>query len=312
MNYEKTLPLVSFCTQTYNSARWIVGLLECAKSQTYPNIELIVSDDCSTDNTVELVRDWMDKNKSRFARCVFVSTPHNLGYSGNKANAEKQCQGDYIKTIDSDDWIDDTFIEKAVNMLEEHKDCSFLYSNCTLVYDDRREKEQSYHVDGDAFPALFMVDFWPSTPTWFYRREVKESTFYRPEMFLSEDYLRILEIAHEYRFCHLDEYLAYYRRYDREEDPLKMFRFFQSQIMAINYFKDYPLYDKRFEKIKRQLVEEAKVTKPSYLLNMAFQFKDWKYVGVYLKFEKARIKAKIKTTRLFKMVKGCLKTDKKE
>lgn len=302
MNGEKHLPLVSFCTQTYNSARWIIGLLECAKSQTYPNIELIISDDCSTDNTVELIRDWIGKNKNRFSRCILVSTPRNLGYSGNKANAEKQCQGDYIKTIDSDDWIDSTFIEKAVNMLEERPDCSFLYSNCTWVYADKKEQEPSYHIDGDAFPALFMVDFWPPTPTWFYRREVMEKTFYRQEMYLSEDYLRVLEIAHQFHFCHLNEYLAYVRRdYEKKEEKSKMFRFFQSQIMAINHYKDYPLYNKRLEKIKHQLIEESKVTKPSYLFRMAYQFMDWKYVIIYLEFKRAKLRAALKRTNCYQV-----------
>ena len=106
---NKHIPLVSFCTQTYNSARWIEELLECAKNQTYPNIELIISDDCSTDNTVHIIREWLAHNGDRFSRYVLVSTPRNLGYAGNKANAEKQCKGDYIKSIDSDDLIDNTF-----------------------------------------------------------------------------------------------------------------------------------------------------------------------------------------------------------
>lgn len=130
---ESYLPLVSFCTQTYNSARWIEELLNCAYNQTYPNLELIISDDCSTDNTVQIIREWIKHNGDRFSRCVLVSTAHNLGYAGNKANAEKQCKGDYIKSIDSDDLIDSTFIEKAVNMLEQRKEYSFLYTNCTII-----------------------------------------------------------------------------------------------------------------------------------------------------------------------------------
>ncbi len=52
-------PLVSIIVCTYNSSKYVLETLESAKEQTYQNVELIVSDDCSTDNTVELCRKWI-------------------------------------------------------------------------------------------------------------------------------------------------------------------------------------------------------------------------------------------------------------
>ena len=51
---EENNPLVSINVITYNSSKFVLETLESAKAQTYQNIELIVSDDCSTDNTVEI------------------------------------------------------------------------------------------------------------------------------------------------------------------------------------------------------------------------------------------------------------------
>lgn len=56
-------PLVSVSVITYNSAKTVLETLESIKAQTYQNLELIVSDDCSTDNTVELCRNWIEQNK---------------------------------------------------------------------------------------------------------------------------------------------------------------------------------------------------------------------------------------------------------
>ena len=56
---SQSLPLVSVVVITYNSAKFVIETLESVKSQTYKNIELIISDDCSTDDTVERCRLWL-------------------------------------------------------------------------------------------------------------------------------------------------------------------------------------------------------------------------------------------------------------
>ena len=56
-------PLVSIIVITYNSAKYVLETLESAKNQTYQNIELIISDDCSIDNTVDICTRWLNENK---------------------------------------------------------------------------------------------------------------------------------------------------------------------------------------------------------------------------------------------------------
>ena len=58
--------LVSIITPTYNSAKYVLETLESIKSQTYHNIELIISDDASQDNTVDICELWLKENKERF------------------------------------------------------------------------------------------------------------------------------------------------------------------------------------------------------------------------------------------------------
>ena len=92
-------PLVSICIVTYNSAEFIVETLESAKAQTYENIELILSDDCSKDNTVEICRQWIEENSTRFTNCEIVTTPINTGVAANLNRAIAKAKGEWIKSI---------------------------------------------------------------------------------------------------------------------------------------------------------------------------------------------------------------------
>lgn len=96
-------PLVSVCVVTYNSAEYILETLESIKVQTYPNIELIVSDDCSTDETVEVCRKWIEKNLTRFIHAKLISSDVNTGVSANCNRGYSIAQGEWIKGIAGDD-----------------------------------------------------------------------------------------------------------------------------------------------------------------------------------------------------------------
>ena len=76
-------PLVSVVVITYNSSATVVETLESIKNQTYQNIELIVSDDYSNDNTIEITSEWLKKNSSRFEKSLLLRADHNAGTSAN-------------------------------------------------------------------------------------------------------------------------------------------------------------------------------------------------------------------------------------
>jgi alpha-1,3-rhamnosyltransferase len=96
-------PLVSIIVITYNSSKYVLETLESAKAQTYQNIELIVSDDCSTDNTVEICREWIENNKERFVRTELITAEKNTGIPANCNRGVKAAQGEWVKLIAGDD-----------------------------------------------------------------------------------------------------------------------------------------------------------------------------------------------------------------
>ena len=104
MSYSQ-LPLVSVPVVTYNSSKTVVETLDSIYNQTYPHLELIVSDDGSTDDTIQVCCDWIKAHKDRFVRTELLTVEKNTGISANLNRAEKACQGEWVKGIAGDDML---------------------------------------------------------------------------------------------------------------------------------------------------------------------------------------------------------------
>lgn len=139
MMNEMNLPLVSVGVYTYNSSKTVIETLESIKSQTYPNLELIVSDDCSTDNTVSLCQDWLEHNKDRFVDTKIIVPDKNTGQSGNYNRALKASNGEWIKDIDGDDLLTPNCIEDYIEFVKNHPDAIFVFGK-TDVFGNSKEK----------------------------------------------------------------------------------------------------------------------------------------------------------------------------
>lgn len=137
-----SLPLVSVPVVTYNSSNTVLETLVSIYNQTYPNIELIVSDDCSTDNTVEICRQWIEQHKGRFVRVELLTVEKNTGVAGNSNRAEAACRGEWIKGIAGDDILLPECIEICVNYINKHPNTIYLWGKCkSFGVDEKRCKE---------------------------------------------------------------------------------------------------------------------------------------------------------------------------
>ena len=116
--------LVSIITPTYNSAEFIGETIEAMQRQTYQNWELLVTDDCSTDATCEIVERYAAQDK----RIKFFCLATNSGAGVARNNSIAQAQGRFIAFCDSDDrWLPEK-LEKQLAFMTE-KDCALSYSS---------------------------------------------------------------------------------------------------------------------------------------------------------------------------------------
>lgn len=98
-------PLVSVIVITYNSATTITETLDSIKNQDYQNIELIITDDCSKDDTTNIVEKWLDENGSCFVQSELVTTTKNTGVSANLNRGIAKSHGTWVKPIAGDDLL---------------------------------------------------------------------------------------------------------------------------------------------------------------------------------------------------------------
>ncbi|MBE6400945.1 MAG: glycosyltransferase [Verrucomicrobia bacterium] len=144
-------PLVTIGVLTYNSAKYVLETLESAKAQTYKNIELIISDDCSTDNTVELCRNWVAKNKDRFARCEILTVEKNTGIPANCNRRLRASKGEWIKGIAGDDILAPDCIENFINFVKQNPEAEWVNSQVQYFQADFKPErfgrllDESYH-----------------------------------------------------------------------------------------------------------------------------------------------------------------------
>src|SRR5947209_20083704 len=99
----ESLPLVSVIVITYNSASTVLETLISIKQQTLQNIELIITDDCSYDTTVEVCLNWLNLNRERFVNVTILKADKNTGVAANCNRGLKASTGQWIKFIAGDD-----------------------------------------------------------------------------------------------------------------------------------------------------------------------------------------------------------------
>ncbi len=110
--------LISVIVANYNNAKYLPQCIDSILRQTYPNIEIVIADDCSTDSSVDIIRDYSKKHSN----ITPIFNEINLGVAANRHKAITHASGDYITTLDSDDvFINARKLEMEFNLIQEKK-----------------------------------------------------------------------------------------------------------------------------------------------------------------------------------------------
>jgi len=146
-NKNMNNPLVSICCITYNHEEYIVEAIESfLKQKTNFNIEILIHDDASTDSTAEIVRIYEEKHPHIIKSVCQTENQYSKGvkYMNHTFNFQR-AEGKYIAICEGDDyWIDPYKLQKQVDYMEEHEDCTFCFTNGKIVDATSKQRERLF------------------------------------------------------------------------------------------------------------------------------------------------------------------------
>jgi len=204
---EEQAALVSVIIPCYNQAQFLAEAIESVLAQTYREIEIVVVDDGSPDDTREVV--------SRYPGVRYVRQ-ENQGLAGARNTGFKQSKGEYVVFLDADDHLTPNAIESHLSCFAEHSETGFAVGDI-----DHMTLNGSYAgsprwplLESNQYEALLRVNHVANTIAVMFRREVLEQLGgFKPACSPAEDYELLLRAARLFPSRHHRSVVAQYRRY---------------------------------------------------------------------------------------------------
>jgi glycosyltransferase involved in cell wall biosynthesis len=209
------MPKISVIIPTYNRATYITEAIRSVQAQTYPNAEIIVSDDGSTDNTAEIMAGLGDA-------VTYIPLPHRGQPAATRNAGLRVAKGEFVAFLDSDDLFLPDKLALQVAAFEAHPAAGLAYSNGHFFCDDPVHRT-GYVLDGlptpsgDIFPELLRGNLM-SPPTVLIRRSCLEAVGVfdeRPDFFAVEDYDLWLRVAACFPIIYVPGDVAAIRRHQQ-------------------------------------------------------------------------------------------------
>lgn len=196
--------LVSIITPTYNCGRFIAKTIECVLAQNYPHWEMLIIDDCSTDDTSEIVSQYNDP------RIKYHCLERNSGAAIARNTALRIAQGQWIAFLDSDDLWSPDKLKLQLKFMVDNK-YSFSYHKYSEIDDDGHPLNRIVTGPKNISHIGMLAYCWPGCLTVMYNRSVI-GDLQIPDIKKNNDYAMWLLVSRK-SSCHLlDETLAMYRK----------------------------------------------------------------------------------------------------
>ena len=215
MTQEFETDLVSVIVPTYNRAYCIEQTLDSVRKQTYRPIEIIVVDDGSSDNTEDVLTQWIKKHDDGQQLTCRYFFQTNSGVCAARNLALIHCKGEFIQFLDSDDIIHANRFEKVIGLFKSSS-CDYVETGFEGFCSDCGEAYEKHygHVDRDQIELLVRGSLWPNTLRPTYRRSLVYRTGpWNEEMTTFQDYEYVIRaLLPDTHCCAVRDILAGARR----------------------------------------------------------------------------------------------------
>ena len=239
MNTENKKIKVTIMIPTYNQAGYIQEAIESALAQTYPEIEVIVGDDASTDDTMQVVASIKDR------RLKYVRNPLNLGRTKNYRNllGNHAC-GDFVVNLDGDDYYTDfNFISEAVKLIGTNEKVVMIVAKATTKFMHREYvSEIPSHENSTGMEILKNLPnrnyFFKHMAVLYARKPAIEIDFYRSPA-LSSDWESLYRLALRGGVIYLDRNIGVWRIHgENESETINIEKLLENLTVWQTIYKD--------------------------------------------------------------------------
>lgn len=200
-------PLVSVIIPTYNRADRVGEAIESALDQTYDNLEIIVVDDCSSDNTEDIVQGY---DKVRYVR-----NSSNQGAPRSRNKGVDEANGKYVNFLDDDDILYEKKVEKQVTVFEASEDPNLGIVTCGVNYEKQYDRSVHRNIaQGDMYDALLTSYCLYGTHHMLVKAAVLDEVRFDPSLRSNQEYDFEIRAAEMYTFDYVGEVLCEQRDSD--------------------------------------------------------------------------------------------------
>ena len=252
-------PLVSIITPSFNQGKYIEETLRSVLLQDYPNIEYIVIDGASTDNSVEVIEQYKD-------RLAYFVSEKDEGQSDAINKGFCKAKGEIIAWLNSDDVYTEHAVARAVKALEQYPDCGFVFGNVLSM--DMQSEVFNMMTFGDwGLPELMRFKI-ISQPGIFIRKKALDAVGYlNPAYHYLMDHHLWLKIATKFPIQYIEEFWAA-ARYHPEAKNLKGGAHYGDEAFILfEWMKSQPELDGLIKKNKKKIEAGAHHLRAHYLLD---------------------------------------------
>ncbi len=207
----KELPFVTVFTPNYNKSKYLAEAIESVLHQTYENFEYIIVDDCSTDDSWDIISDYASKDERikayRNDENLKIVKTRNKGFQFSSKEAK------YYAILDSDDVSTPERLEKQVNFLEENPRYGLIGSDLIVI--DEESKEIGYRKyassDLDIRKVITRLNPIAQSSVLIRKQAIQEVGFYDEKWSVCQDYDYWLRIGINWKLKNFDKSLIKYR-----------------------------------------------------------------------------------------------------
>lgn len=276
------LPLVSVIVPNYNYATYLEQRLYSILNQTYKDFEIILLDDASTDNSIEILNRFRDSEK---VTCLSVNPTNSGSPFLQWQKGIEMARGKYIWIAESDDFSDLSFLSVTVRLLDRHEDASVCFTSSYFVDENGAEIVDEWAVkhlpdfiddykifDGKDYIIhnLYWANYVYNASAVLFRKKYAQNIDFSKciSMHYSGDWLFWIQMAYQGKIIEVSEKLNYFRRHkssatSRGEslgksiiENMNVIRFVESTIPQIGLYKRLVRHGEFYKQIMRMEVSD--------------------------------------------------------